>query len=115
MLYEVITIAYSNNKSSISGPVVKKIKIKKSKIIITFNQELIIRGENQNINGFLISDDTKNFKKGSANLINKTTVEVTSKSIKNPKYIRYLWEDAPGKVMIYNSEYLPAPPFRTDN
>jgi len=108
-------IAYSNNKSSISGPVVKKIKIKKSKIIITFNQELIIRGENQNINGFLISDDTKNFKKGSANLINKTTVEVTSKSIKNPKYIRYLWEDAPGKVMIYNSEYLPAPPFRTDN
>ncbi len=106
-------IAYGD-KISKSGPMVKKIKIKKYKITITFDKQLVIKGEAQNINGFLISDDKENFTKATASLINKTTIEVSSKTINNPKYVRYLWEDAPGKVMIYNSANLPAPPFRTD-
>lgn len=108
-------LAYNENTIATSGPLFKKDKVKKDKVIITFNEPLIINGDSENINGFLVSDGKDNFIKAEAKLLNETTVEVSSSIIKNPKYVCYLWEDAPGKVMIYNASDLPAPPFRTDN
>ena len=107
-------LAYNENDIAISGPLVENSKVKDGKITISFNEPLNIKGDTENINGFLISDSNDNFIKADAKLINNTTVEVSSKAISNPKHVRYLWEDAPGKVMIFNASGLPAPPFRTD-
>lgn len=107
-------LAYNETDIAKSGPIVKKIKIKANKITITFNEPLNIKGDARNINGFLISDGKNSFIKAEATLTNTKTVEVSSKSISNPKHVRYLWEDAPGNVMIFNTSGLPAPPFRTD-
>lgn len=108
-------LAYNENAVATSGPLFKESKVKKDKVIITFNEPLFINGDPENINGFLVSDGLDNFIKAEAKLLNKTTVEVSSSTIKSPKHVRYLWEDAPGEVMIYNASDLPAPPFRTDN
>jgi sialate O-acetylesterase len=107
-------VAYNETDIAKSGPIVKKIKVKANKTTIRFNEPLNIKGNAKNINGFLISDDKNNFIKAEATLTNTNTIEVWSKSISNPKYVRYLWEDAPGNVMVFNTSGLPAPPFRTD-
>jgi len=107
-------VAYGEHEITTHGPLVEKVKVKKGKVIITFTEQITIKGDNQDINGFLISDNKENFIKAHAKLVKSNTIEVESNEINNPKYVRYLWEDAPGKVMIFNNSGLPAPPFRTD-
>jgi sialate O-acetylesterase len=40
---------------------------------------------------------------------------VFSPEVQQPVTIRYAWADNPGKLDLYNTEGLPALPFRTDN
>lgn len=107
-------VAYGDHAIATHGPLIKKVKVKKGKIFITFDEPFIVKGDAQNINGFLISDSKSNFIKAHAKRIKNNVVEVESSAVTSPKYVRYLWEDAPGKVMIFNNSGLPAPPFRTD-
>lgn len=108
-------IAYGNSKAPTGGPQVDKVEFKENAALVIFTEPIHIKGDKKAINGFLISDDGKEFIKTEAEKIDDKTVKVFSEKIKPPKAIRYLWEDAPGDVMIFNNSGLPAPPFRMDN
>ena len=108
-------VAYGDRKSSVSGPLVKKVKTKNNKIIITFDSPVVIKGDKNAINGFFIENPEHHFIMAKAKLVKPNKVEVYSDSVNKPKSLRYLWEDAPGEVMIYNTYDLPAPPFKTVN
>ena len=107
-------IAYGEKNVSTSGPLVKKVRFEKGKAIITFDSNIIIKGDNSKINGFLISEDNSNFMKVKGKQVDSYTIEVYNSELKSPKQIRYLWEDAPGEVMIFNKSGLPAPPFKSE-
>lgn len=69
-----------------------------------------------NISGFQVAGSDKKFYPAEAVLgTDLKTIKVSSKEVKKPMTVRYLWEDAPGKVMLYNTDGLVTPPFRTDN
>ena len=108
-------VAYGDRKSPVGGPEVKKVKVKNNKIIITFDSPVVIKGDENAINGFFIENTEHNFIIAKAKLVKPNTVEVFSDLINNPRSLRYLWEDAPRKVMIYNANDLPAPPFKIVN
>jgi sialate O-acetylesterase len=108
-------IAFGDRKSPVSGPLVKKVKVKNNKIVITFESPVVIKGDENAINGFLIENTEHHFIIAKAKLVKPNTVEVYSDLINNPISLRYLWEDAPGEVMIYNAYDLPAPPFKLEN
>ncbi|MEM6822404.1 MAG: sialate O-acetylesterase [Verrucomicrobiota bacterium] len=60
-----------------------------------------------------VQDEDGVWKEVSATLKNSKTVELDAKSIRLPQEIRYGWHSTPtGNVFLYNSEGLPASPFR---
>ena len=107
-------IAYGEKNVSTSGPLVKKVRFEKEKAIITFDSEINIKGDSSKINGFLISENNSNFIKAKGKQVDSYTIEIYNTELKNPKQVKYLWEDAPGEVMIFNKSGLPAPPFKSE-
>jgi hypothetical protein len=67
---------------------------------------------NEPLVGFTIAGEDMNFVDANAK-IDGNTIVVWSDKIKNPKAVRYGWADWI-KCNLYNSEDLPASPFRTD-
>ena len=49
-----------------------------------------------------------------ATITESNTVLVSSDEVENPEVVRYGWADNPDDLNLYNSEELPANPFRTD-
>ncbi len=108
-------IAYGEN-IIFSGPTYKSSKIKKGKMIITFDNVgsgLFFKDKYGYGKGFAIAGADKKFIWANA-IIEKDRVVVWNDKIKNPKYVRYAWADNPDDANLYNVEYLPACPFRTD-
>jgi sialate O-acetylesterase len=98
-----------------SGPVYQSMKIKKNKIILTFNHTgsgLVVRG-NQPLKEFAIAGADKKFHWAEAK-IKKNTVIVTAANVSAPVAVRYAWADNPAGANLMNKEELPASPFRTD-
>ena len=65
------------------------------------------------VKGFIIQDDNGNYHSAKARIIDKDGLIVSHSQVKNIKEIRYAWADNP-EVNLYNSEKLPAVPFRVD-
>jgi sialate O-acetylesterase len=89
-----------------SGPSFKSSKIKKGKIIISFDNVgsgLVCKDKYGYLKGFAIAGDDKKFVWAKAE-INKDKVVVWSDKIKNPKYVRYAWADNPDDANLYNVE-----------
>lgn len=107
-------IAYGNTSKAKGGPELKKVKVKKESIEIVFDTSLLIKGNANNINGFELSANGTEFVKANARQTGSKTITVTASEVSKPKYVRYLWKDAPGEVMLYNEQELPIAPFRTD-
>jgi sialate O-acetylesterase len=108
-------IAYGEN-IIFSGPTYRNSKIKKGKMIITFNNVgsgLVSKDKYGYLKGFVIAGADKNFVWAKAE-IEKNKVIVWNDKVKNPKYVRYGWADNPDDANLYNVEGLPACPFRTD-
>jgi len=108
-------IAYGEN-IVFSGPTYKSSKIKKGKMIISFDNVgsgLVCKDKYGYVKGFAIAGADKKFVWARA-IIEKDKVVVWSDKIKNPKYVRYGWADNPDDANLYNVEDLPACPFRTD-
>jgi sialate O-acetylesterase len=96
-----------------SGPVFKEFKKEGQKINLVFDfvgdgLKLSYGGE---VKGFIISDQEGNFYPAKAMVINAKEVQVFHPLVENPREIRYAWADNP-EVNLYNSENLPAVPFR---
>ncbi|MCX7876756.1 MAG: sialate O-acetylesterase [Melioribacteraceae bacterium] len=105
-----------NKKIVYSGPLYKNYKIVGNKIEISF--EHIGKGlttrNNEELKGFAICDESKNFVWADA-VIKNNKVIVWNDSIQKPIAVRYAWADNPYNANLINKEGLPASPFRTDN
>ena len=100
----------SYNIDSPKFPTLKKHVLKQNKIILqleNIDEQLI--SKNQIISGFEIAGDDGEYKKVTAKIIDKNSIEINSK-IHNPQYLRYLWEAFP-EPTIFNSNDLPLGPF----
>jgi sialate O-acetylesterase len=100
-----------------NGPQVNKVTIEMNKAIVFFKEAgtgLVVKNKYGYINGFSVAGADQIFHYARAALRNKNTVEITSDGPENIEAVRFLWADNPGEINLYNSEGLPAEPFRTD-
>lgn len=106
-------VAYKE-KIVYEGPVYQSFKQKRNKIIIRFAHtgNKLMSKDNAPLTGFTIAAADKKFIPATA-VIKKRKVIVYSNAVKNPVAVRYGWANVPD-VNLYNSEGLPASPFRTD-
>jgi sialate O-acetylesterase len=107
-------IAYHEG-NEYSGPVLKNARIKKNKIVLTFDHAdggLVAR--DGALKGFAICGPDHKFVWAEADIVGKNEIVVSSPSIDKPLAVRFGWADYP-VVNLWNKEGLPAVPFRTDN
>ena len=109
-------IAYGNENIVYSGPLYSSMKISKNKVVLTFNHtgSGLISKDSGPLKQFSIAGSDKKFVWADAE-IKKNKVIVGSRQISQPVAVRYAWADNPEGANLYNSEGLPASPFRTDN
>ncbi|MFC6096283.1 sialate O-acetylesterase [Flavobacterium qiangtangense] len=111
------SIAYGEKEILSSAPVFENYKVDGNSIAVTFKGGKFATEETKsNISGFMVAGSDKKFYPATAFLqADLNTIKVSSPEVSTPKEVRYLWADAPGKVMLYNTDGLATPPFRTDN
>jgi len=109
-------LAYKEKNVVYSGPKLKAQSIDGNKIILTFEDvaDGIRSQDSEDLRWFAVADFDKHFVWAKAKILGKNQIELSSESVKNPKYVRYAWQDNPEGINFYNSEGLPASPFRTD-
>ncbi len=109
-------IAYNDNKVVSSGPQYESMQIENDKIILSFSNfgsQLQFKGEGTHAN-FAIAGEDKKFAWAEAKIENGKII-VWNATITNPVAVRYAWADNPEGKKLFNTEDLPASPFRTDN
>ncbi|WP_310560560.1 sialate O-acetylesterase [Flavobacterium sp.] len=109
-------VAYNNSKTVFSGPLYKSMQIEKDKIILSFStigSAMQFKGQGTHTN-FAIAGEDKKFVWADAKIENGK-ITVWSAAIPNPIAVRYAWADNPEGEKLYNTEGLPASPFRTDS
>ncbi|MFY7909137.1 MAG: sialate O-acetylesterase [Emticicia sp.] len=109
-------IAYGEKDLVHSGPTLLAQNIENGKITLTFSNvaDGITSKDGEELRWFSIADYDKKFVWAKTKVIGKDKIEIWNEAIKNPKYVRYAWQDNPEGVNFYNSVDLPASPFRTD-
>ncbi|WP_159475134.1 sialate O-acetylesterase [Dyadobacter sp. 3J3] len=109
-------LAYKEKNVVCSGPALKSQTLEKDKIILTFDHVAkgITSKDSEPLRWFSIADYDKKFVWATARIIGKDQIALSSELVKTPKYVRYGWQDNPEGINFYNSEGLPASPFRTD-
>ncbi|KPL13489.1 MAG: hypothetical protein AMS26_14205, partial [Bacteroides sp. SM23_62] len=101
-----------------SGPVLEKAEPTGDKMMLTFSQVgegLKVKGDYGYLMGFEVSSDNEHFEFAKAEIIDEKTVMVWSDKVKHPVNVRYAWKNFPAEANLFNSEDLPASPFRTGN
>lgn len=109
-------LVYGDSKVVGYGPKYESMQIEKDKIILsfsTFGSAMQFKGEGTHTN-FAIAGEDKKFVWAEAKIENGK-ITVWSKEIPNPVAVRYAWSDNPDGVKLFNTEGLPASPFRTDS
>jgi sialate O-acetylesterase len=109
-------IAYNDNKVVSSGPQYESMQIENDKIILSFSNfgsQLQFKGEGTHANFAIAGEDNK-FVWAEAKIENGKII-VWNATITNPVAVRYAWADNPEGKKLFNTEDLPASPFRTDN
>ena len=109
-------VAYGENLVC-TGPTYKSMKKEGKSILITFDHAgkgLQAHGKYGYVNGFTVASKDGAFKWAKATITESNTVLVSSDEVENPEVVRYGWADNPDDLNLYNSEELPANPFRTD-
>jgi sialate O-acetylesterase len=109
-------IAYKEKNVVYSGPRLKLQRISGDKVVLTFDDvaDGIRSKDGEDLRWFSIADYDKHFVWAKVKILAKDQIELSSETIKAPKYVRYGWQDNPEGINFYNSEGLPASPFRTD-
>lgn len=99
-----------------SGPTFKSMEIKGNKVIITFSSigsGLVSKDKYGYLRGFAVAGQNGKYVWAKAE-ISGDQVIVSSAQVPNPVSVRYAWGDNPDDANLYNTEGLPAGPFRTD-
>ena len=98
-----------------AGPVFRRAKRSGVRMIITFDQkDLVSRDKFGFVRGFTVAGADGIFHWAVAYVENGKVVAF-SPAVKKPLYVRYAWADNPGEISLYNTQGLPAYPFRTDS
>lgn len=96
-----------------SGPVYKKMKTEKDKIILSFdNDKKLKSNDGKALNWFTIAGADGKFVSANA-VIKKNKIEVSSPEVANPAAVRFAWDEK-AQPNFVNDAGLPAVPFRTD-
>lgn len=104
---------YMNNRMLTSGPVMDKVEVADTSIIVHFKNAEGLKTTNGSMpSAFWLSNDSGQWKPADAH-IDRSTVILSSSEIDHPKYVRYAFAGKP-KVNLVNKIELPAYPFRTD-
>jgi sialate O-acetylesterase len=101
-----------------SGPEYNSRATQGNKIILTFTHVgtgLKAKGRYGYVEGFAIAGADKKFHWAKAEIVGVDKVAVSCAEVASPVAVRYGWADNPDDVNLYNSDDLPASPFRTDN
>ncbi len=107
---------YNINKGPIEGPSCSGIEKSGNKIKVKFSNAslgLVTPANKNNLKGFRIAGSDNIFKKAIAE-ISENFVLVSSDEVSNPESVRYAFEDTV-TASLFNSQGLPAFPFRTDS
>jgi sialate O-acetylesterase len=111
-----LNVAYHQNIEHL-GPAFKEMKITGNKAELTFDhvgKGLTVKDKYGYVNGFTVAGADHKFHWAMATITGDHTITVTSPKVAEPVAVRYGWANNPDDVNLYNSEGLPADPFRTD-
>nr|WKN39571.1 sialate O-acetylesterase [Tunicatimonas sp. TK19036] len=110
-----LKVAYGE-ENVYSGPVYESMQVAGDSVVLTFSEvgEELFKLPDEDLRGFEIAGEDQQFYPAEAHIISATEVSVKSSSVNNPAAVRYGWYSNPD-VNLYNSEGLPASPFRTDD
>lgn len=115
-------------KIEASGPLYDGFKIEGDKILVSFKETAkgLTLGSSpwsakgvdplptDRLIGFYIAGEDRKWIEADAAIAGSNNVVVSGKSLTNPVAVRYGWAQSP-RCNLYNSEGLPASPFRTDS
>ena len=113
-------VAYNEDKVVYSGPIFESMKIVGKTIELTFNtlgSKLKFKSNGTPVGthtNFAIAGSNKTFSWANAR-IEGNKVIVWNDAIPNPVAVRYAWGQNPAGEKLFNTEDLPASPFRTDS
>lgn len=117
LAYHALNKNYEMRDIVYASPSFKSMSIKENKVIIEFDNVgsgLVCRNKYGNVNAFAIAGKDKKFHWAQAYIEGKSKIVIICKDVVNPVAVRYAWSNNPDDVNLYNSEGLPACPFRTD-
>jgi len=106
------------HKEHTSSPAFLAMKIVNDTVRIVFKEVghgLKVKNRYGYVNGFTIAGVDKKFYWAKAYIEKNNTIVVISDAVTEPVAVRYAWANNPDDVNLYNSETLPADPFRTDD
>lgn len=102
-----------NIKVEDKGPTYKRMKIKKGKVILSFNHAEGLRSrDGQPLTWFTIAGEDGNFIPANAE-VDGNKIIVSAAGITKPANVRFAWNET-AMPNLFNSAGLPAVPFRTD-
>ena len=104
-------------KVNAESPAYASMTIKEGRAMLIFNYVYNgweVRNKYGYINGFEIAGSDQKFYYARA-WIDNGKIVVSADKVPEPVAVRYCWSDDPNDVNLFNSEGLPAAPFRTDN
>lgn len=109
-------LVYGDSKVVCYGPKYESMQIENNKIVLsfsTFGSAMQFKGEGSHTN-FAIAGEDKKFVWAEAKIENGK-ITVWSAAIAKPVAVRYAWSDNPDGEKLFNTEGIPASPFRTDS
>ena len=88
------------------------------KVVVLFENvgnSLKVKDKYGYVKGFAVAGNDKKFHWAIARITGENRIEIVSSEVKEPVAVKYAWADNPDDANLYNSDDLPASPFRTDN